>query len=233
MDQFTTTPSSSDVDLLIEKFKVEVTRSIDEASSDTRKLTLTSTFLKPKTSEMSNNIDKQITDLENIIKKLQDEITEMSKNADREVEYTPIMSEDPSRVRQGLSNETIILDNNSDNIEETESVRDAMKGKESKNCFESEQYNHVFPLMIRDVLLPFDGGLTTCEHTINDLRSLDGSEKFLTIKQDVIDVWNGLPDYTPKDNLEVRICELQQEITDQMETLKDNIEESSDQFHDA
>lgn len=230
MDQFVSTPSSSDVDLEIEKFRVEVNRSIDEANSGTRKLTLTSS-VKVKTPEMNDNIDRQITDLENLIRKLQDEITEMYQNADKEVEeYTPI-EQDSDEVHKDLSNETIILDKKRDNIDENENVRDARREKDSKEGFASEQYSHVFPLMIRDVVLPLDAGLRALGHAATEVLTIGKDENIpekISLKHEIIDVWNELPEYKPKDNLEVLIDELQAEISEKMETLKDvNIEEES------
>lgn len=236
MDQFVTTPSSSDVDLLIEKFSIEVGNSIVEANSETRKLTITSP-IKPETSG-SNSIDQQITDLENLIKKLQDEITVMCKNADKEVkEYIPVISEETSEVRRDLSNGTIILDNECDNIEETKNIRDAMKGKDYEGCFEPGHYNHIYPLMIRDII-PLDVGNKNLEHSETDGLNKNTDEKIPEkisfIRQEIKDIWDDLPEYTPEEDLEDKIDELQAEISEKMETMMDNnIFEPSDKFEDA
>lgn len=223
MDNFVTTPSSSDIDLLIEKFRLELTNEVGSSDdADTRVLTIESSVPR-----RNSDLDRQINDLENLIQKLQDEITELSKNADKSRDYIPNITEDePCNVHQNLSHETVVLSN-----ESSESLRRKMKREDTRtDIFDAEPFNHVFPLMIRDIILP-----DTCfkllrspneQFTDNEYAIPEG---ILTIEQDVIDIWNDLPTFAPDDNLDGLICELQAEITEKMETLKEAaIEESID-----
>ncbi|XP_021185160.3 glutamic acid-rich protein [Helicoverpa armigera] len=84
-------PRSSNVDSLIEKLRVEISNDSEDDFMNTRRLTIQSTANRADmTNETTHDIDKEITELENLIKRLQAEIVEMTESASKPLnEYYP------------------------------------------------------------------------------------------------------------------------------------------------
>lgn len=91
-------PNPSSTDSMIEQFKIDITTKLHDSLRNARVLTI-----EPDKPTPESDIDKQISELEGMIKKLQGEIEEMSQNADRDAnkDYT-IVSEKSSNIISGL-----------------------------------------------------------------------------------------------------------------------------------
>lgn len=156
--KLTDSPRTSTADSQIEKYRLEISKKSESDFINTRKLTIQST-VKHETLE-SNEIDKQISDLESLIRRLQDEIVEMGNNADKP--YTPTQDDDPP---------VEIIEN------PVESEEKPHESKKDDNAINAETNSHVYPVIIRDVGLNLNDQSKKFADQVSDLVNYSGSSE--------------------------------------------------------
>jgi hypothetical protein len=222
-------PESSEIDRdsLIEKFRIEITSAVEEDKANGRTLTLT-----PIRYDSNCNIDSQISELESMIRKLQDEISELYINADEEKEYSPEGYED---IDAKDSSGTIVIEKNSNTANWDEDIEKSEHNLEN-DAFNNEKFSHVFPLIVRDIMLPLSSskGLDDARHLMNDKEETFASfDKIRDYKREVFDLQR-LKGFASDGNFERLIFELQ-EINEQLELPYDvsSKDSSSDSLQDT
>ncbi|CAG9796197.1 unnamed protein product [Diatraea saccharalis] len=212
MENFKLTRPSADVDSLLEKFRIEISSAVNEDRTNGRKITITSTRNDP---DHTSDIDSQIKELEDIIQKLQNEITDLGRNAD---EYVPKDYSD--------SEKSYMTEENKEKAEVSDNKVASREDKGGAGVSETEQYNQVFPLFLQDVILPLSADNTPISTVVSELITVNADsssdrEQIDTVKQEVLTLSNELKDNAPKDNLHELINQLQTEISEKLETLND------------
>lgn len=71
---------NSNIDSMIEKFRTEINKETKEDNGNTRRLTVESPF-HIDDNDSSHDVDQRLTDLENLIRRLQNEIDDMSNDS--------------------------------------------------------------------------------------------------------------------------------------------------------
>ncbi|XP_059047672.1 uncharacterized protein LOC131843094 [Achroia grisella] len=201
----------STVDSLIEKIRDEINRRSKEDLSNTRKLTVSSTVVNNALDESTNDIDRQISNLEILIKRLQDEIVDMSNKSEHSREYIPQVTEEESQ-----DIDRVIIEDNFDDP------------------------NRIFPVIISDTKIPFRQETEESrkfDKTITDLLNVTSHnnasdpnpETFSAIRNNFSQLFHEKNNESrPKDDdksndedLNILINELKAEISEKMEELKD------------
>lgn len=137
---------SSNLDALIEKFRTETNRQSEEEFINTRRLNIESPY-KPPDMEPPHDIDRQITDLESLIKRLQDEIIDMTTEANKPLDED--MSEWFSKAHYNFDiNEDNInnIDSNKIGTSNTNNNTDSTKDNNSNH-----KNSQVFPIIISNI----------------------------------------------------------------------------------
>lgn len=156
--KFTDSPRTSTANPQIEKYRLEISKKSESDFINTRKLTVQSTVKHEPL--QSSEIDKQISDLESLIRRLQDEIVEMSNNADKPYEPT---EDDPAHKIQKSS---------------TESDQESQETKNTDDVINTPETNsHVYPVLVRDVSLNLNDQSKNFADQVSNLVNEPGSSE--------------------------------------------------------
>lgn len=165
----------SNVDSLIEKLKLEMLQESEDDFISTRRLTIQSTSNTHEVKREAKNdpphdIDKEITDLENLIKRLQAEIVDMTESASRPLkDYYP-----------DASDEDLIDNKTTKHVKPTFHDEDELK-KNDDNV-KSSTNNQVYPIILKDESL-LEAKLLANEALKSETVSEDSNSK----KEDTMD----------------------------------------------
>lgn len=218
--KFTESPRTSNANSQIERYRLEISKKSESDFINTRKLTIQST-VKHEAPE-SNEIDKQISDLENLIKRLQDEIVEMSNNAEKPYQSS---EDDPVKI-----------------LEEDQQVdtKESQKSKITDDDNDTTETNsHVYPVIVKDVGFGLTDQSKKFADQVSDLVNYSGSSEvsnimpktFSSIRNDIDVLWReenlnndkaGESKALQEDyHLQKLIGELKTEISEKLESLRD------------
>ncbi|CAH0731479.1 unnamed protein product, partial [Brenthis ino] len=157
----------SSEDNLIEKFRTEINKQSEEDFRNTRRLTIESPY-KSDIGESSQDIDSKITDLESLIKRLQDEIVDMTNETDQTT--------------------------HKDNLEEILSKsRGKCKNDDGTSKDSNKTKSYIYPVIVKDGLPPTgqskDISKDKCD-TIHSSSTADLANTFAKIRHNFSLLWN-------------------------------------------
>lgn len=216
---------SANLDALIEKFRTETNRQSEEEFINTRRLTIESPY-KPPDMGPSHDIDKQITDLESLIKRLQDEIVDMTTEANKPL--------DEDNLRDWFTKAHYNFDINEDNRNNTDSNKtntsNTNNGTDSNDVDKNSNptNSQVFPLIISNInpLTPLIAGQYVTDDFVSRINSPSVSEltaNFTEIRKNFSLLWDEAEDEDSKKSedvktidSEVTFAELKDEIIEDM-----------------
>ncbi|XP_026733672.1 glutamic acid-rich protein-like [Trichoplusia ni] len=179
----------SNVDSLIEKLKLEISRESEDDFITTRRLTIQSTSNTHEVNDEVKNdpphdIDKEITDLENLIKRLQAEIVDMTESASRPLkDYYP-----------DVSNEDVSDSKTIKHVKPTFHDEDELK-KNVDDAPKSSVDNHYYPVILKDEST-FEAKLLANESSNTETVSEDSNSKKDTmddVRKNFSMLWDDVP----------------------------------------
>lgn len=179
----------SNVDSLIEKLKLEISRESEDDFITTRRLTIQSTSNTHEVNDEVKNdpphdIDKEITDLENLIKRLQAEIVDMTESASRPLkDYYP-----------DVSNEDVSDSKTIKHVKPTFHDEDELK-KNVDDAPKSSVDNHYYPVILKDEST-FEAKLLANESSNTETVSEDSNSKKDTmddVRRNFSMLWDDVP----------------------------------------
>ncbi|XP_045780202.1 uncharacterized protein LOC123877444 [Maniola jurtina] len=194
---------SANLDALIEKIRTESNRQSEDEFINTRRLTIESPY-KPFDMGPSHDIDKQITDLESLIKRLQDEIVDMTTEANKPL--------DKENLRDWFTKAHYNFDINEDNRNNTDSNKtntsNTNNGTDSNDVDKnSNQTNsQVFPLIISNIN-PLLAGQCVTDDFVSRIISPSVSEltaNFTEIRKNFSLLWDEAEDEVSKKSEDVK-----------------------------
>lgn len=228
MDKYVdNSPRSSNVDSLIEKLRIEITKESEDDFINSRRLTVQSTSNRHDVhNEASHDIDKEITDLENLIKRLQAEIVEMTESASKPLkEYFPGNSDEDLRISSStkdVSNKHVspIIRNEEDNPKNDFKIRKGGNG-------------HIFPVIIKDNDL-FEDTSNIFDEPMSNSRDSFGKadgKALDDVRRNFSMLWNDapLPDSSNLDLPIAAISNKQKKVTSDV-TLKQSLHTEDHEF---
>lgn len=215
---------SSDLGALIEKFRTETNRQSEEEFMNTRRLTIESPYKAPDM-EPSHDIDRKITDLESLIKRLQDEIIDMTTEANKPL-HEANMSEWFSTEHYNFENNEDNKNNDTDSDKNSNSNDNIDSNKIDKNS--NQTNSHVFPLIISNInpLIKdqYNNASNDFASRINSSSVSELAANFTEIRKTFSLLWDDVEDEGVSKKIEdvktidseVTLAELKSEITEDM-----------------
>uniref|UniRef100_A0A2A4JFR6 Uncharacterized protein n=1 Tax=Heliothis virescens TaxID=7102 RepID=A0A2A4JFR6_HELVI len=175
---------------LPEKLRLEIAKDSDDDFINTRKLTIQSTLNPQDIANDAHDIDKEITELENLIKRLQAEIVEMTESASK-----PLQEYYPDELNEG--NAYIITQG-----EENMSPIQKNEKNDPKSDFKirKREPDVIFPVLLKDNSLLEEQKKVVAEKISNSVDSTNNADSNKDAIDDVRRNFSVLWDDAPNSN---------------------------------
>lgn len=156
--------------------------------------------------ETSQDIDRQITDLESLIKRLQDEIVDMSNEADKPL--------DEESLREWFTKAHYDLENNDTNQDKKPNINIDSDRRSKNNLYNTDQdrnskaaptNSHIFPVIIPNInpLIKDQQYKDISDDFLNNIHTPSISEledNFAEIRKNFSMLWSDVDDETEEKN---------------------------------